>query len=142
MISVIYRKCDKKWLQIEIKKLKTYKIKYRIRFLTWNILTWSCKLATEQNISKLYLCACVCLSHFTANISLTMGRILIKLGKHVGTLVRLIVLKFEHSAAREKPLMRGNFFFFFFFCIFMRFRAIRVDWDTLFLCENFEHSAA
>ena len=47
---------------------------------------------------------CVCLSvcpAFMAYISLTICRILIKLGENVGTSVRLIVLKF-HCATREK----------------------------------------
>ena len=48
---------------------------------------------------KLYLCVCVCLCvsvcpAFTAYMSLTMGRSLIKLGDNVGTSVRLIVLLF------------------------------------------------
>ena len=42
---------------------------------------------------KLYLSVCVSAS--TAYILLTMGRILIKLGENVGTLVRLIALKFH-----------------------------------------------
>ena len=57
-----------------------------------------------------------------------MGRILIKLGENVGTLVRLIVLKFEHSAVRGKP---------FRLCVSELFESI----ETHFFF-NFEHSAA
>ena len=49
-------------------------------------------------LPTLSVCVCVCLSlcpAFTAYISLTVGRIFIKLGENVGTLVRLIVLKFH-----------------------------------------------
>ena len=42
-----------------------------------------------------------------AYISVIMGRILIKLGENVGTWVRLIVLKFEHSAAKGKTTNKG-----------------------------------
>ena len=54
-------------------------------------------------ILSVCVCLCVCLCvcpAFTADISVTMGWILIKLGGNVGTQVRLIVLKFEHSAAK------------------------------------------
>ena len=67
--------------------------------------------------SQLYLSVCVCLSvcpAFTAYISLTMGRILIKLGENVGTLIRLIVLKFEHSAAKGKTTHKGKIFWHFY----------------------------
>ena len=62
--------------------------------------------------SQLYLsvclCVCVCVAPaFTAYISLTMGRILIKPGENVGTSARLIVLKFKHSAARDKTTHKG-----------------------------------
>ena len=62
----------------------------------------------------LYVCLSVCVSvcvsvcpAFTAYISVTMGWILIKLGGNVGTLVRLIVLKFEHSAAKGNTTHKG-----------------------------------
>ena len=50
----------------------------------------------------IYMCVCVCVCvsvchTFTAYISLTMGRILIKIGENVGTLLRLIVLKFHKN---------------------------------------------
>ena len=44
---------------------------------------------------------------FTAYISVTMGWILIKLGENVGTLVQLIVLKFEHSAVKGNTTDKG-----------------------------------
>ena len=50
--------------------------------------------------SKGFCFVCVCLSvcpAFTAYISLTVGWILIKLSENVGTLVRLIVLKFHKN---------------------------------------------
>ena len=57
---------------------------------------------------QLYLSVCLCVCPaFTAYISLTMGRIFIKLGENVGTSVRLIVLKFEHSAAKGKTTHKG-----------------------------------
>ena len=76
----------------------------------------------------LYVCEClsVCPA-FTAYISLTMSRILIKLGENVGTSVRLIVLKFENSAAKGNTThARGKkkFFFFFFFLHFYAFQGI------------------
>ena len=45
---------------------------------------------------------------FTAYISVTMGWILIKLGENVGTSVQLIVLKFEHSAAKGNTTHKGK----------------------------------
>ena len=60
--------------------------------------------------SQLYLSVClsVCVSvPLLAYISLTMDRIWIKLCENVGTLVRLIVLKFEHSAAMENTTHKG-----------------------------------
>ena len=42
-----------------------------------------------------------------ADISLTMGRILIKLGDNVGTLIRLCVLKFENSVAKGNTTHKG-----------------------------------
>ena len=56
------------------------------------------------------VCVFVCPA-FTAYVSLTMGRILIKLGENVGTAVQLIVLKFEHSAAKENTTHKGKHFF-------------------------------
>ena len=56
------------------------------------------------------VCVSVCLSvcpAFTAYISLTMSWILIKLDGNVGTLIRLIVLKFEHSAAKGNTTHKG-----------------------------------
>ena len=50
------------------------------------------------------VCVCVCLSvcpAFTANISLTMGQILIKHCENVGTTVQLIVLKFKKQTDRQ-----------------------------------------
>ena len=50
-----------------------------------------------------FICQSVCLSvcpAFTAYIAVTMGWILIKLGENFGILVQLIMLKFEHSAAK------------------------------------------
>ena len=51
-------------------------------------------LATVILSVCVYVCVSVCPA-FTAYISLTMGRILIKFDENVGTLVRLIVLKFH-----------------------------------------------
>ena len=77
------------------------------------------------------VCVCVCLSvrdpAFTAYISLTMSRIWIKLGENVGTLVRLIVLKFEHSAAKGKTLYKGIFFFAF-LCVSEQFETIETHY--------------
>ena len=57
-----------------------------------------------------FICLCVCLPvcpAFTAYISVTIGWILIKLGEKFGTLVQLIVLKFEHSAAKGNTTHKG-----------------------------------
>ena len=90
---------------------------------------------------QLYLsvsvCVCVCLSvcpAFTAYISVAMGWILIKLGENVGTLVQLIVVKFENSAARGKTLIRGIFFFFL---QFYAFQSISGRLGHTFFFENF-----
>ena len=58
--------------------------------------------------SQLYLSVClsVCPA-FTAYISVTMGWILIKLGEYPGTLVRLNVLKFVHSAEKGNTTHKG-----------------------------------
>ena len=56
-----------------------------------------------------------------------MGRILIKLGENVGTLVRLIVLKFH----RAKEVKR--FFFFSFLYVLEHFNLI----ETLFFQKIF-----
>ena len=64
---------------------------------------------------------CVCLSvcpAFTAYITLTMCRILIKLGENVGTLVRLIVLKFHKNQFGFDVIMTS--FHFFFSKLFLR----------------------
>ena len=58
-----------------------------------------------SNFICLSVCLSVCLSAclaFTAYISVTMGWILIKLGVNVGTLVQLIVLKFEHRKTDKR----------------------------------------
>ena len=55
------------------------------------------------------MCVSVCPA-FTAYILLTMGRILIKLGENVGTLVQLIVLKLFQSISSQ---LRHTFFFKF-----------------------------
>ena len=62
--------------------------------------------------SQLYLSVCLCIcvsvySAFTAYISLIMDQVLIKLGENVITSVRLIVLKFEHSAAKGNTTHKG-----------------------------------
>ena len=67
-----------------------------------------------------------------------MSRILIKLGENVGTLVRLIVLKFEHSATKGSTTHKGKFFIAF-LCVSKQFEMIETHF---FFCENFEHSAA
>ena len=63
---------------------------------------------SSQLYLSVYLCVylCVCPA-FTAYISVTMDRILIKFGENVGTSVRLIVLKFEHSAAKGNTTHEG-----------------------------------
>ena len=78
-------------------------------------------LSSQSGRLWLLLTLSVCLSvslsvcpAFTAYISVTLGRILIKLGGTVGTLVRLIVLKFEHSAAKGKTLIRGKIYLNFY----------------------------
>ena len=63
-----------------------------------------------------------------------MDWILIKLGENVGTLVQLIVLKFEHSAAKGKNTHKGKKFFAF-LCVSEQFELI----ETHFFL-NFEHS--
>ena len=66
-----------------------------------------------------FICVSVCLSFclsigpaFTAYISLTLGRILIKLGENVGNLVRLIVLKFHKNQLSFDVIMTSFLFFF------------------------------
>ena len=102
---------------------------------------------------------CVCLSvcpTFKAYISLTMDRILIKLGENVGTLVLLIVLKFnftidcikiqfatphEFCATREAHNgSRGyNIFFYFLFfffaclCVSEHFKSIETHFFLFFV---------
>ena len=59
---------------------------------------------------------CVCLSvcpAFTAYISLTFGWILIKFGENVGTLVRMIVLKFHKNRFSFDVIMTSFFYYFF-----------------------------
>ena len=70
------------------------------------------------------VCLCFCPA-FTAYISVTMGWILIKLGENVGTYiqVRLIVLKFEHSAAKGNTTHKGKFFNAF-LCVSEQFESI------------------
>ena len=53
---------------------------------------------------SVYLCVCPA---FTAYILLTMCRILIKRGENIGTLVQLIVLKFEYFAAKGNTTHKG-----------------------------------
>ena len=68
--------------------------------------------AAEQ--SCLSLCPSVPLSvcpAIKAYISVTMSWILMKLGENVGTLVRLIVLKFERSAAKGNTTHKGLKFY-------------------------------
>ena len=52
------------------------------------------RLQTPTNFICVSVCVSVCPT-FTAYVSLTLGRILIRLGENVGTLVRLIVSKFH-----------------------------------------------
>ena len=62
------------------------------------------------NFICLSVCLSVCVSvcpAFTAYISVTMGWILIKLGENFGTLVQLIMLKFEYSAAKGNTTHKG-----------------------------------
>ena len=92
--------------------------------------------------SQLYLSVClsVCVSvcpAFTAYIPLTIGRILIKLSENVGTSVRLIVFKFEHSAVKEKTTHKDNFFLHFY-----AFQSNSSRLRHTFVFENFEHFAA
>ena len=75
--------------------MKPYNMLYRHSLVDWLLPTLSVCVSV-------YLC--VCLSRFYGFISLTMSRILIKRGENVGTLVRLIVLKFEHSAAKGNTI--------------------------------------
>ena len=75
------------------------------------------------NFICLSLCVCVCPA-FTAYILVTMGWILIKLGKNVGTSVQLIVLEFEHSVAKGNTTHKGQKFFFAFLCVSEHFESI------------------
>ena len=59
------------------------------------------------------LSLCVCPA-FTADISLTMGRILVKLGENVGSLVRLIVYKFHKNWFSFDLIMTSSLFLRFF----------------------------
>ena len=56
------------------------------------------------------VCVSVCPA-FTAYISLIMGRILIKLGGNVETLVQLIVLKFHKNLLSVDVIMTSFLFF-------------------------------
>ena len=84
------------------------------------------------NFISLSVCVSVCPA-FTAYISVTIGAILIKLGGNVGTLVRLIVLKFEHSAAKGKTTHKGKNFFLHFYA----FQSISSRLRHTYLFENF-----
>ena len=69
---------------------------------------WDTKSGRLWLLPTLSVCVCVSVCPaFTASISVTMGWILIKLGGNVGNLVRLIVLKFEHSAAKGNTTHKG-----------------------------------
>ena len=86
------------------------------------------------------LCVCVCVCPaFTAYISLTMGRILIKLGENVGTLVRLIVLKFEHSATKGNTTHKGKFFIAF-LCVSKQFETIETHFFFLKILSILQQS--
>ena len=88
------------WLCIWIVILYCICICTTMEFLFIKIIKWSVSVSVSVFVSPNFICLCVYLCvcpAFTAYISLTMSRILIKLGENVGTLVRLIVLKFEHS---------------------------------------------
>ena len=64
------------------------------------------------------VCVCVCLSvrnAFTAYISFTMGRVLIKLDENVGTSVRLIVSQFHKNRFSVDVIMTS-----FIFKLFLR----------------------
>ena len=90
---------------------------------------------TPAERSCLCLCVCVyqsvCLA-FMVYILLSMGRILIKLGENVATLVRLIVLKFEHSAAKEDTTHKGKHFFPSYSLLFFNDPYL-VIWPTYFI---------
>ena len=58
------------------------------------------------------MCLSVCPA-FTAYISLTLDRILIKLGENVRTLVRMIVLKFHKNRFSVDVIMTSFLFSFF-----------------------------
>ena len=101
-----------------------------------------CVTVSTVDSYKLYLCVClsvcvcvclsVCLSRFSrfsrfyqfmAYISLIIGRILIKLGENVGTLVRMILLKSNCVTLFGLCAMGHVGKKTIFFCISMRFRA-------------------
>ena len=94
-----------------------------------------CGLWLLQTLS-LCVCVCVCLCAcpaFTAYISLTMGRILIKHGENVGTSAQLIVLKFEHSAAKGNNTHKGKHFFHHILCYSSVIHISKVIWATYFI---------
>ena len=93
-----------------------------------NIIVTVCRLQTPTNFICVCVCLCVCVSvcpTFTAYILLTVGRSLIKIGENVGTLVRLIVLKFHCKTPFElcttcearKYSKKNKINFFAFLCV-------------------------
>ena len=95
-----------------------------------------CGLWLLQTLSVgLCVCVCVFVQLFTAYISLSMGRILIKLGENVENLVRLIVFKFHCTMCKARNKSKGWIFCLFVF--FFLFIAFLVNGDTLIFFKNF-----
>ena len=72
----------------------------------------------EAPTNFICVCVCVCLSvclsvcpAITACVSLTVGRILIKFGENVGTLVRLIMYEFHKNRFSVDVIMTPFLFF-------------------------------